>query len=166
MSHSSIARRITLLLTLALILVVCWILAVLLLSSPDPVRTPQMQVPQLPDASFDDAMSADLEPALLRPLFWESRRPIEEVDVTEPAPAEPQQAEPLKDVTLLGVLLVGDQRSAIVRHAGEVVRLQENDELAGWTLLRVYPDKIELRSGRRTHSLPLREPLSPQIQLQ
>ena len=164
MNQASITRRVTVVLGLALLLAWGWVVAVIFLSAPEPVRTPQMQPPQLPLERPDSIAAAALDAALQRPLFWSSRRPVAEVVEQQEAPAaQPQQ--PLDDLVLLGVLLK-QPPAAIVRHAGEVVRLQANDELQGWTLQAVYPDRIELAAGGQIHSVPLRAPLSPAIQLQ
>lgn len=165
---SAQAQRMTArILVLALLLVAAWIVGVLWLWPQDPVRTPQMRAPQLPALTAESYRSEGLEQALQRPLFWESRQPVaEEPEPEVAAPAPVTQAPPLDTLRLLGLVLAGEQRTAIIEHDGQVLRLLEGESVADWQLLRIYPTEVELGAGRHEVRLQLHPERSPTIKME
>jgi len=79
---------------------------------------------------------------LERPVFSETRRP-------RGTATGGAQATPI-DFTLLGVVISGSQRSALIRTGkGEAVqRLTEGEDIAGWKLVQIAPDRIVVRRDR------------------
>lgn len=103
-----------------------------------------------------------------RPLFWESRRPVDnpgiaEIEAPAPQPAAPtgQPARRLSDLVLRGVFASADGGGvAIVGYREERRRLRVGEELDGWQLERLRPDAALFVSAgvkdlRRLRELPL-----------
>ncbi|KZX55061.1 hypothetical protein A3709_08685 [Halioglobus sp. HI00S01] len=92
-----------------------------------------------------------------RPLFWESRAPLEPVaiEVVEEAPVV-AQAKPLKGVTLKGVFGAGEDAGIIVLAKGKKRRLMVGDDVNGWTLDSVEPTQVRLVDGAREAVLELK----------
>lgn len=74
-----------------------------------------------------------------RPVFSQTRRPSMAPVAGVPATA--------MDVTLSGVVISGNERSALVRRGndGVVQRLKVGEEVAGWTLVEIALDRIVVR---------------------
>ncbi len=91
-----------------------------------------------------------------RPLFWESRRPVEQVVVTGKDKVSPDRGAKLKDVTLKGVF--GDDETAgiIVKVKDKKRRILLGEEIDGWTLASVKPNEAVFSAGGRTKRLLLR----------
>lgn len=100
---------------------------------------------------------------ITRPAFSSSRRPPrpkppEPVAVQKPAPvvlvpvAEPQ-------VTLVGIVIGGGKSIAMVRKAGaeELLRLGKGEELDGWQVEGVLPDRLVLSHGGKLLEFELTE---------
>jgi general secretion pathway protein N len=91
-----------------------------------------------------------------RPLFSRSRLPAPP-KLPEPAPAStPAQHEPAPtfSVTLAGVLISPDRRSAVVRLAsGKTTTVAEGETVDGWKLERVAPDLALFRYRAATVEL-------------
>lgn len=94
-------------------------------------------VPSQPVLAMPD--KASLAVILERPVFSQTRRPS----------GAPAGAQATIDFTLSGVVISTYQRSALVQpgKAGIVQRLKEGDEIAGWTLIQITPDRIIVRRG-------------------
>jgi hypothetical protein len=82
-----------------------------------------------------------------RPVFSESRRPSR----SDEGPA------PTLDFTLVGVVISGRERSAIVQppRGGTVLRLAEGQEVGGWTVVEITPDHIVVRHDTTEAEMPL-----------
>lgn len=91
-----------------------------------------------------------------RPLFWESRRPVE--PVIETAKVRPPHAKKskLKDVTLLGVFSGEGAAGIIVRVKDKRRRILLGEEINGWTLESVEPNEIVFSAGGKTKKLQLK----------
>jgi hypothetical protein len=108
-----------------------------------------------PEDAFDEIV--------LRPLFFESRRPF--VPPADVAAAEPAPAEALA-VELVGTLVTEQDRAALVQPEGErAVWRRKGEKIAGWELRRIEPDEITLHRGDEITTLSLRAdqvtPLKP-----
>ena len=97
-----------------------------------------------------------------RPLFSESRRP--------PSPAaEPEPGQAAAPVVrrglfvLVGVVITSRTRLAIVRqrHAREAVRLVEGQQIEGWTVDSIQPDRVLFRQGAAVEEVRLDDSLAP-----
>ena len=95
------------------------------------------------------------EEILARPLFWEGRRPVE--DILPPADTD-ESAAPgqMKGVALLGVFGVGDSAGIIVRIKDNKRRVMVGEEINGWELQSVQPKSVVFAADGRTRELKLR----------
>ncbi len=85
-----------------------------------------------------------------RPLFSPSRRP---------PPREPEHLEQLDSFVLEGVLISPASRTAVVEHGRPPVtaHVVEGQDIEGWTVSSILPDRIVLRHGVTQHELKLRD---------
>lgn len=100
---------------------------------------------------------------LKRPLFSESRRPA------PPGTARSTVAPTALPLRLIGVIITPDRRTALIRESrsAEITELAVGQSVQGWSLERVLPDRVVMRSGeiRETYKLetetPPPEPVRP-----
>jgi hypothetical protein len=103
-----------------------------------------------------------------RPLFSPMRRPPQpappepEVAVVEEAAVEPaaQPAPPPPppiSFSLVGIVIIGDQRVALVQplDGGKAVQLREGDEFSGWTAALIDSERAVFRSAYAEEELTL-----------
>ena len=90
-----------------------------------------------------------------RPLFWESRRPLDEPAIV--AEEEPSRGKvgQLKGVKLLGVFGGGETAGIIVQVKDKKRRILLGEEIRGWSLQSVAPDRVVLAADGRTSELVL-----------
>lgn len=120
-----------------------------------------------------DALAARPEPAVrpdatypsiqAHPLFYPSRTrwAPPPAPVEEPPPPAPS---PLNDYTLIGVILSGASRSAIIRLSREnrSFVLSEGQELEGWTLREITRERASFVSGDAAYEMTLLKPSEAQ----
>lgn len=80
-----------------------------------------------------------------RPLFYQARRPPES-DKAPPAPVEPPPVEEEVELTLIGIMVVGDDRSALIKNetTGKTVVVKQGDSFDSWSLGAVASDRVLL----------------------
>ena len=91
-----------------------------------------------------------------RPLFVATRRP--EPPVPEEPAAEPPPAGPEKKFLLLGVAISPAGTTVLLRPEGpnaKTVRVKPGETLDGWSLDKVFPDRITIRQGQTTREVNL-----------
>ncbi len=149
---------------LLLVLQLIWgVIRSLLPLEPAPVlpTAESMQVAAITGGGvLDPGMRGEI---VQRPLFWASREPLDaervkKVDKAAEAAKKDKASkkpETLKGVKLVGVFGVGDDAGIIVLSKGKKHRLTIGEELDGWTLKSVDPDKAGLTAGARTAQLEL-----------
>lgn len=88
------------------------------------------------DADFVGRLDLDqLDTIVARPLFWASRRPLEEVEMdSAPVNASAGDDEDLSDVQLIGVYRAGPNSGVIVLVDGVRERVRLNGLIKGWQL--------------------------------
>jgi general secretion pathway protein N len=86
-----------------------------------------------------------------RPLFSSSRRPI--------AVDAPQNAERSFGATLAGIVISASSSTIIVSHGDPPVltRLKEGDDLDGWSITSIEPNRVLLRRDGVEQQLRLRD---------
>ncbi len=92
-----------------------------------------------------------------RPLFNSTRRPPPAA--ARPAASAPEPAAAVMGrYRLSGVLIDGKTRKVLVAPAagGKIVSVSEGDTLDGWTVEKIAPESLTLRSGDRTEVVELR----------
>ena len=103
-----------------------------------------------------------------RPVFTRSRRSPtaeEKAAVAGKAGKGPDEAPPAQ-LSLSGVLLIGNKRVALVRLDSDpkVMHLSEGQEAGGWQVERIRPDRITVRRGETASEVVLdfkRKPAAP-----
>ena len=58
---------------------------------------------------------------------------------------------------LLGLLMVGDQRRALVAEGARVIEMKEGDSIEGWNIKRIEQDRLVVSSGAGDAVLTLRQ---------
>lgn len=115
-----------------------------------PVAPPEDDT--LSPASFQLPPLESFESALERPLFSPTRRPLDS------APALDGGAPPRLDVKLVGVVISGDRRIAVLMPRGgkaQELRLNLGQSHDGWTLTAIEPLSATFERGIATETLEL-----------
>jgi general secretion pathway protein N len=102
----------------------------------------------------EDSFAAIVE----RPLFSPSRRPAEAAPAAAPEMVEPAPVEAPLDFSLVGTIVSGNERVALVatRTDGKVVQVRERGEVLGWTALLIEDGRVVFRRGKAEGELVLR----------
>ena len=84
-----------------------------------------------------------------RPLFTPMRRPAPRQD------AKPAESAKAGMLMLMGIVYSPGERVALLRVAGseQVLRLSKGQEVRGWTVAEIEPDRVLLRSGDAAETL-------------
>src|ERR1051326_4815127 len=156
--------RLTLLATLSATLVFAWVwielnpaeLMVPTASSNPPStslgNTEPLQFTMPPTAAFAEIAA--------RPVFNPSRRPIPPpvaptaAPVAQPAPPPPPPPPPI-NLTLVGIMAGLEDRFALVRLGGAptINTIFEGQDIGGWRVYLILPDRILLRTDRKSKRL-------------
>ncbi|WP_048863293.1 hypothetical protein, partial [Acidisphaera rubrifaciens] len=93
------------------------------------------------------------------PLFYPSRTPWTPPPPPPPAPAAPARS-PLTDYVLVGVIVSGQARSALIRPPGtaKIIRLAEGQDLAGWKLEEITRNQLRFAAGGSTYDMTFPRP--------
>ncbi|MDO8845395.1 MAG: hypothetical protein Q7U98_12920 [Methylicorpusculum sp.] len=114
---------------------------------------PQLKLDQQTEDSYTDLVS--------RPLFIEGRRPVPETD-TDNSPNS-QSSETL-EWELTGVYTTQKKQSVLLRRTKmqpnqkSHIKISKDQEVDGWKLIEILPDKAVLERGGETTELILRKP--------
>lgn len=125
--------------------------------APEPIEPAQgaLKVGTLTlDAPLDEPGSAAI---LARPLFWNSRRPLEAKPeiVEEPVVKAKPAPKKLEGVELHGVFGTGDNLGLIATIDGRMGRIRPGDLVKGWRLLGYEGGVANFESGGTTRTLRL-----------
>lgn len=129
----------------------------------EPVRTPYLNIEDLPSAQMTSV--SDLDAVLARPLFWQGREPALASEETV-AEVESQQASPLKNIKLLGIVLNGDVRTALLEVDGKVISAQVGQAIQDWTVEKVTAKEVNFVAGTKQEVLTLVRERPDSIQLE
>lgn len=151
--------------TLLATLVITVVLAILLWFWVDtePVRNPYLNIEALPSAQIHTA--TDIDAVLARPLFWQEREPVLAPEETV-AEVEAPQASPLKNIKLLGVVLTGDVRTALLEVDGKVMSVQAGQTIQDWMIKEVSAKEVSFAAGTKQTVLSLVRERPDSIQLE
>jgi len=118
-------------------------------------NAPDVKVPNIPKARDPGALTKYASIAE-RPLFNSDRKP----DPLPPPPAPPAPPKPqivlgdLNQLKLVGVILSGDNRIALVRRASAgTLTLRVGDTLDGWKIEKIDAQGVGLSGGDRQDAL-------------
>ncbi len=94
-----------------------------------------------------------------QPLFYPSRKPW----APPPAPTPPPVVKappPLTKYVLVGVILSGQSRSALIRPPGaaEVITLEEGQNLEGWRLQEISRARLRFSAGDNSYDMTFPKP--------
>jgi len=120
---------------------------------PEPlaVASSALEARTLRLSASPERVSNDL---VFRPLFWQTRRPIEEPrQVTEVAPVQERR---LDDVVLVGLFDTGTASGAILKLRDQHQRVAVGESVEGWELREVTVDSAVFARVGRNNEQPLR----------
>jgi len=110
----------------------------------------------IPQAGPGDAVYPGLSSIVARPVFRPDRRPY--LEGSAGFPQKNYEAE-LSKFTVLGVLMMGDEKKAIVVSKGSGAtdrwEVEAGDSLGDFTVKEVAPDGLTLVADKREFTLPL-----------
>ncbi|MDY0205313.1 MAG: hypothetical protein RBR82_01670 [Pseudomonas sp.] len=146
-------------------IIVTFVLAVFLwfFTDAEPVRNPHLNVEDLPFIQIDSVN--DVETVLARPLFWQEREPVEDLSEVAAQGAEATVA-PLRDIQLLGIVLAGDVRKALLRVEGKITPVLVGQVIQNWTVEEITTKDITFagEEQRQTLSLVRERPSSIELE--
>ncbi|NLD15329.1 MAG: hypothetical protein GX665_09630 [Gammaproteobacteria bacterium] len=145
--------------------VVCVLLALMLFvwTGGTALRVPWLNVQVLPE---DPRLEQPKDDEILqRPLFWDSRRPM---DVAQEAPAEQvvEQVEALAGVKLLGIIVRDSIQSALLEVDGKPGRYAPGDTVKQWQVAEVGGQVVRFASPRGETVLTLEREIHKGIRLE
>ena len=122
-------------------------------AAPAPAAPSAAAVPQQPAASYP-AIAA-------HPLFSPTREPY--IPPPAPAPANAAADSPLHDYRLLGTVVEGNTRIALLKPPDnrKTIRAVPGQIIAGWTLREITPDTLEFANGAERFALHFPHPRWP-----
>ena len=133
------------------------------LDAPDiePPAKAAVTVAQEPEKRSAESPSFVMPPlrnfagVLSRPLFSETRRPPRQPT----GPADARDA----NFTLVGTILSAQERHALVEHGQppHIERVKEGQEIDGWTVEQILPDRIVFGRGDTHVEIKPKDPSSP-----
>jgi hypothetical protein len=91
-----------------------------------------------------------------RPLFFPSRRPF--LPPAAPGSQAAPSDDPAAEIELIGVLLTGRERAALVQAAGQPAAhwVHEQQTVAGWLVEEIAADRVRIRDGDHVEVVKLR----------
>lgn len=128
--------------------------------SAEPVRNPVLTIEGLPTAQNQSV--SDIEAVLARPLFWEEREPVA---VPEAAVGKAVAA-PLMEVRLLGIILTGEVRTALLEVRGEITSVQAGSAVQDWQVGTITAKEIIFVADTEQTILSLERKRPDSIQLE
>ena len=127
------------------------------ISPPEPrYAATQLTAPEFREISLEFDDRAKFAAITERPLFTLDRRPF--VPDAKPAKAkrEPTAKAPAPNVTLSGIVSVGDERRALMALPTEQAKLfRKGQAIRGWRITDISDNAVELSFGERQHTVRL-----------
>lgn len=151
-NRTAMVNRFTLGLLAAIVGVLALAAGLWVMTQVEPMRTPYMSLEPLPSTEQGQTISA--EQAVNRPLFWQGRRPVQ-IEVVEEQAPEPVKIEPIAGVQLVGVIVTGELKAALLRVDDVAQRVQVGDEVKGWAVTEVTGSTVHLRAGSERTELSI-----------
>lgn len=141
-------------------IVVCILIALLLFWSTggSQERVPYLNVQLLPAEQVQLRIEPD--EVLSRPLFWNTRRPVEAIEAVVDEPeVDFLEVAPLEGVRLLGIIAQGQNYIALLEVDGKVERVKRNSTVKQWRVSRITAREVQFISqGKRSLLTLEREP--------
>ncbi|WP_162914808.1 hypothetical protein [Desertibaculum subflavum] len=136
--------------TCAALLAVAWLVPVAPGPAGDLAVPPRREAPSVPVVP----PLSDLKETTARPLLSPTRRPVPGA-AAEAAPGT--AAALFNRYRLQGVVIDGNRRRVLLAPApgGRTLSIGEGESVDGWTIDRIAPERLTLRSGDRTETVEL-----------
>jgi len=150
-------RKLALMLTFLLVLLLIWTGARLFFLSEPQSITPAPSSLAVTGVAYREASAPDqLTDLVTRPVFWRGREPHEPPVDQQELPVEIVTTPgSVNDMKLLGVYSAGPRSGIIVVHKGERRRLKVDDVIGDWTLTMLSSDGAILENGDESRVLQL-----------
>lgn len=130
---------------------------------PEPAAKPTaLHQADPPAAEASSPRNVSYPAIALYPLFYPTRTPW---SAPPPPPPAPEVKEPstLTGYNLVGVVVSGAMRTAMIRaQENKVVTLAEGQEIDGWTLKSITPERLYFTAGETTYEMIRRKPSETQ----
>jgi hypothetical protein len=144
-------------------------LVVILMAMPSerfgaPENAPEAANPRRaaePAAEAPAAVAMEYSAIAAYPLFYPTRKPWTPPAAPPPAPPPTVVAaapSPPTNYFLVGVVVSDTLRSALVREADKILTLSEGQEIDGWTLKEITPERLLFTAGNATYEMTGRKP--------
>ena len=148
-----------LLLLILLVLQLVWGVSRLLVLAPTDSVAPAADALQVLSMTSQPGVTAEERNEMLaRPLFWVSRRPLDEVAMIDTGVAETKAAaKELKEIKLLGVFGSEQSTGIIALVKGKKTRLMQGESHKGWTLESVKANEVTFSDGISVETLVLKK---------
>lgn len=131
----------------------------------EPVRNPVLTIEDLPIADLQTV--SDVETVLARPLFWVEREPVKNPEQEEIVVVEKKTvAAPLMEVRLLGIILTGKVRTALLEVRGEITSVQVGSAVQDWQVGTINAKEIIFVADSEQKVLSLERERPDSIQLE
>ena len=135
------------------------------LAMPVQLPVPELFVTPQPDTARHAGLPprpATLYPAIAEhPLFSPTRKPY--VAPHPPTPAAVAEGSTLRDYLLLGTVIAGNTRIALLKQPGnhQTIRATPGETIAGWKLREITPDALQFEDAAARFTLHLPNPRWP-----
>lgn len=130
----------------------------------EPVRNPTLNIESLPSAQTHSLN--DVTAVLVRPLFWQEREPVTELEEEVIAVVETAKILPLTQVKLLGIILTGEVRRALLEVEEKVTSVQVGSVIQDWTVEAITAKEIIFVADTEQTVLSLERKRPDSIQLE
>jgi lipoprotein-anchoring transpeptidase ErfK/SrfK len=127
---------------------------------PAPARRPAAARPSQAAEAGGDANAAAYSAIAEHPLFYPSRKPWQPPPPPPPPPPASTAPAPLTDYALVGVIVSGETRSALIRPPGgnKTITIRVGQELNGWTLKEITRDRLHFAAGDAGYDMNFSKP--------
>lgn len=165
MSKSThISRRVTAGLLFGILACVGLVLGILFFVSGEETRTAHLNVQILPE--IEEVTVGNYDEVMLRPLFWQDRRPLEQEQAPVIVESVVEEVVELEGVRLLGVIVQGNVRTALLEVDGAVLRLQQGQTVKQWKLQTINEGGVRFTAGGKVSVLSTERPKLQGIHLE
>lgn len=123
--------------------------------APEPVSVPTaVRQAAAPAIKLPAPRTVEYPAIAEHPLFYPTRRPWVPPPLPEQPPPVAAAPSPLTDYSLIGVVASDSMRTALVRaRANKVLTLSEGQEIDGWTLKEITPERLYFTAGEATYEM-------------
>lgn len=144
--------KVTTALVSAIIFTIVLALLLWFFTDTEHVGNPHLNVEDLPLIQIDSVTNA--ETVLERPLFWQEREPVKLSDKAS-TDEDVSTVAPLHDIQLLGIVLGGDVRKALLKVEEKIISVQVGQIIQNWKVEKITAKDITFAGGEQRQTLSL-----------